>query len=116
MRVMRPARASTGQGMGTLAYIAPEQARDAKRIEPMADLYSLGATLYHLVAGRPPFSVTTVEILFEIMNTPAEPVLSVRPDCPPGLAKLIDELLAKDPDDRPPEAAIVVKKLEALAG
>ena len=104
----------TGQGMGTLAYIAPEQATDAKRIGGAADLYSLGATLYHLLAGRAPFVIKTVEIIFEIINRSPDPVSAHRPDCPPALAELVHDLLAKDPDERPPEARGVVAALEAM--
>lgn len=105
---------ATGQGLGTLAYMPPEQAEDAKRITPAADLYSLGATLYHLVCGRLPFTSTSLEILLEILQDEPPPIAELRPGCPPELAELVHALLAKDPDERPPGAELVVEELEAL--
>src|SRR5262249_36937292 len=67
-----------------------------------ADLYSLGCTLYHLLAGRPPFSRGTLleQLLAHREDTP-RPVTAFRGDVPPGLAALVERLLAKDPARRP---------------
>jgi serine/threonine protein kinase len=105
----------TREGMGTLAYLAPEQAQDAKRVDARADLYSLGATLFHATSGRLPFAPGP-NILDHIYDKVPEPLTALRPDCPPALARLVARLLAKDPDDRPPEARLVVTALEKLAG
>jgi serine/threonine protein kinase len=105
----------TREGMGTLAYLPPEQASDAKRVDARADLYSLGATLFHATAGRLPFLTPGMEVVQDIFDTVPDPLDSVRPDCPPGLARLVAWLLEKDPDDRPPEAGLVVSELERLA-
>jgi serine/threonine-protein kinase len=104
----------TRQGMGTLAYLAPEQAQDAKRVDARADLYSLGATLFHATAGRPPFTTPGMEIVNDIFETEPEPLDALRGDCPPKLAQLVAWLLQKDPDDRPPEADLVVAALIKL--
>jgi eukaryotic-like serine/threonine-protein kinase len=106
---------ASGQGLGTLAYMPPEQATNAKRIGPSADLYSLGATLYHLVAGRPPFTTTTMEILIEILEAEPPHLAELRPDCPASLVELVHDLLCKDPDERPPETELVVEQLEEIA-
>lgn len=105
----------TREGMGTLAYLAPEQAQDAKRVDARADLYSLGATLYHAVAGRLMFTTPGMEVISDIFETVPEPLGALRPDCPPALAKLVAWLVEKDPDDRPPEATLVSAELEKLA-
>ena len=105
----------TREGMGTLAYLAPEQAEDAKRVDGRADLYGLGATLFHALAGRPPFTAVGAEILAQIFDEDPPPVASLRPDCPPGLAALVASLLEKDPDDRPPEARVLVADLLGLS-
>jgi len=105
---------ASGAGLGTLAYVAPEQAEDAKWVDPQADLYSLGATLYHLLAGSPPFVASGPEVLERIQEEEPPPLLGLRPDCPPALATLVHELLAKDPDDRPEGAAAVLRRLAAL--
>jgi len=104
---------ASGTGLGTMAYVAPEQAEDAKRVSPAADLYALGATLYHALAGRPPFlpGPDLVQQLFE--DDPA-PLPRLRPDCPLDLAKLVHRLLEKEPADRPPSAGVVAERLRAL--
>ena len=105
----------TRQGMGTLAYLPPEQASDAKRVDARADLYSLGATLFHAATGRLPFTTPGMEVVQDIYDTVPVPLDRLRPDCPPGLVRLVAWLLEKDPDDRPPEAALVVAELEKLS-
>lgn len=105
----------TGQGLGTMAYMAPEQVWDAKRVDPRADLYGLGATLYHMLAGRPPFDPRSVEDLERTLAAPPPPLAAARPDCPPAVADLVHGLLQKDPfDRRPPSARALGQALRAL--
>jgi serine/threonine protein kinase len=104
----------TLMGMGTLTYVAPEQAADAKRARPPADLYSMGATLYHALAWRPPFDAGSLEELLAAIDAQEPvPLLDLRPDCPPALARVVERLLAKDPDDRYPNAKILLRRLGA---
>lgn len=105
----------TRQGLGTLAYLAPEQAHDAKRVDARADVYSLGATLFHAVAGRPPFTTPGDAIVNDIFETVPDPLDALRPDCPPDLARLVAWCLEKDPDDRPPAVDLVIAELAKLA-
>src|SRR5262249_44938708 len=87
--------------MGTPEYLAPEQALDARQADIRADLYSLGCTLYCLLAGRPPFHEETA--LKAIMAHPekeAAPLSALRPDVPAELAAVVARLLAKDPAAR----------------
>jgi WD40 repeat protein/tRNA A-37 threonylcarbamoyl transferase component Bud32 len=95
--------------LGTADYMAPEQAEDAHRADTRSDLYSLGCTLYHLLAGRPPFpGGTFVQKLRRHEREEPEPIERLRPDLPPGLAVVLRELMAKRPEDRyqtPVEAA-----------
>ncbi len=97
---------ASGEGLGTLAYVSPEQATEAKSVTPATDVYGLGATLYHLVAGRPPFLPTSAKVLLQIIDQPAPPVATYRPDCPTDLAALIHAMLEKQPERRPPMAAV----------
>ncbi len=101
---------ATGTGMGTLLYVAPEQAEDAKRVSPAADLYALGATLYHMLAGKPPFPPGP-DLIRAIFEDDPPPLARARPDCPAEVARLVHRLLEKDPDDRPPSARVVAGKL-----
>ena len=87
--------------MGTPDYMAPEQARDAANVDVRADIYSLGCTLYCLLTGRPPFdggSLAT-KIAAHQLSEP-NPVESLRPDLPAGLAEVVRKMMAKDPTDR----------------
>ncbi len=92
---------STGAYMGTPDYSAPEQATDARTADIRADLYSLGCTLYCLLAGRPPFEEdTAVKTILAHLEKEPTPLPELRPDLPPELWAVVARLLAKDPARR----------------
>src|SRR5436309_9834328 len=97
--------------VGTVSYMPPEQAMGGE-VTPRSDLYSLGAMLYELVTGRPPFvGDESVAIITQHLNTPpVAPSWHIR-DVPPGLEALILRLLEKDPAKRPASAAEVREAL-----
>lgn len=104
----------TGQFMGTIDYCSPEQAIDAKRADIRSDIYSLGCTLYHCLAGEPPFvEGTEVQRIMAHIEMLPVAIRSKNRDVPSAFAELIERrMLAKDPGNRfqtPLEAA------EALA-
>jgi formylglycine-generating enzyme required for sulfatase activity/serine/threonine protein kinase len=102
----------TGVMLGTPDYLAPEQAQDAARADIRADLYSLGCTLYYLLAGRPPFQAKSVFGLMQAhQSQDATPLDEVRPEVPAGLAAVVAKLLAKDPGQRYQTPAEVVQAL-----
>jgi eukaryotic-like serine/threonine-protein kinase len=106
----------TAEGMmvGTIAYIAPEQAL-GRPPEGRADLYSLGAVLYELVTGEPPFAGDdALAIISQHLRTPPVAPAWRNADVPKPLDALITQLLAKDPGDRPHSAAEVGAALAAL--
>ena len=91
-----------GQVLGTPDFIAPEQIRNTAGADIRADIYSLGCTLFYLLAGRPPFTGESLFDLFEQHIHREPPDLDrLRPGLPPGLAAAVARLLAKDPADRP---------------
>jgi WD40 repeat protein len=105
-----------GTVMGTADYIAPEQAWDPAAADVRADVYSLGCTLYFLLSGHPPFPEGTVlqKLLAHAEQTPT-PLAALREDVPPGLACVLDRMLAKDPTRRYPTPAEVGQALAPFA-
>ncbi len=103
-----------GMMVGTVSYMPPEQAMGGETT-PKADLYSLGAMLYEMVTGRPPFlGDDSVAIIGQHINTPPVAPMWHRSDCPRPLEALIMRLLAKDPSERPESAADVLTALEGI--
>ncbi len=87
--------------LGTLDYLAPEQAEDSSRVDPRADIYALGATLYFLIAGHPPYPVADVRQKLAAKRDEDPPPLNrLRPDVPPEFADLVRRLMARDPNER----------------
>ena len=111
---------TVGQLMGTLDYMAPEQAECAAAVDYRADLYSLGATLFRLLAGRPPLAaapdLSPLSKLKLLASHDSPRVDTLRDDVPKDLANFIALLLHRDPSRRPASAAHVAEKLEAFAG
>lgn len=102
----------TGQMIGSPDYMAPEQAMDSHRVDQRADLYSLGCTLYHLFTGKPPFGGKNVmQKLQAHQKEPPPSLRAARPDVPPWLDALFQQLLAKSPSERPASAEEVAKRL-----
>jgi serine/threonine protein kinase len=98
--------------MGTPAYLAPEQATDARSADIRADIYSLGCTLYFLLTGKPPFEGNSVmSYLAHHMQTPAPSISSLRAEVPPELAQFIERMVAKKPEDRPQTPQEIVDAL-----
>ena len=104
----------SGMMVGTYYYMPPEQAMGGE-VTAKADLYSLGAMLYEMLTGRPPFSGDdAVAIIGQHINTPPIALSYFRPDLPSPLEGLILKLLEKDPQKRPISAAEVLKTLETI--
>ena len=107
---------ASGQILGTIDYMSPEQVHGERDVDHAADLYGLGATLYRLVAGRPVFHGakhdTTFRKLSAIIGEDPVPVQSLQPQVPDPLAELISRMIAKDPQDRPKQATEVARLLE----
>jgi serine/threonine-protein kinase len=107
----RSARATAGEPftelteagvfVGTPDFASPEQAQDARRVDGRSDLYSLGATFYYLLTGRPPFPEGTAreKLAQHRLDKPA-PVTSLRPDLPRAVSAIVYHLMAKHPEDR----------------
>ncbi len=91
----------TGTAMGTPYYMAPEQGNDAKRADARSDVYSLGATWYHMVTGHVPFDgATPLEIWQKHLKEPVKAPSSLQPAVPRNVSLTIERMMAKDPDQR----------------
>jgi hypothetical protein len=95
-----PDATQDGTTLGTPFYMAPEQAR-GEAVDPRADQYALGATLYHLLSGRPPYGAQqTVAQLLAHQKEPVPDICAVVPDLPPGVGNVITRMMAKEKAER----------------
>src|SRR5579862_3952421 len=98
--------------MGTPGYMAPEQALDAKTADKRSDVFGMGATLYALLTGRPPFRGEAVmKVIMATMHEPHEPITNHRPDLSPALVDVIERCLDKRPENRFSDAHQLIRAL-----
>jgi hypothetical protein len=99
--------------MGTPAYMSPEQAEGRlSDVDSRSDIYSLGATMYSVLLGRPPFQgQSTLEILRKVVSDPIPPPRQLQPDFPEDLERILLRALAKAPADRYPTAGALADDL-----
>lgn len=106
---------TVGQLMGTIDYMAPEQAERAESVDYRADLYALGATLFRLLCGRAPLAASpnlSPLARLRLLATSSPPALrTLGPDAPLELERLIHQLLSRQPEARPASAAHVAEQL-----
>ena len=106
---------ATGRTLGTAAYMAPEQIRGTPEISHKTDLYALGCVFYQMLTGQPPFSGTSPVILMHAHINQAPPRASLKvEEIPRALDDLIVKLMAKNPTERPWDAALVGQTLRDL--
>ncbi|OJT17202.1 hypothetical protein BO221_46630 [Archangium sp. Cb G35] len=105
----------TGTVVGTPGYMAPEQASSAPEIPPAADIFSLGCVLYECLTGKPPFAAPHfAATLAKILHAEPARLKTLRPGLPAGVQVLVDQMLAKDPRRRLPDASSLLKALGEL--
>jgi serine/threonine protein kinase len=106
----------SGMTLGTFDYISPEQARDPRSADARSDLYSLGCTVFFMLAGRPPFADgTMVQKLLQHQQDAPPAIETLRPDVPGRFGAILARLMEKDPADRYQRPADLVADLVAFA-
>lgn len=91
----------SGTMMGTPHFIAPEQARGEPDVDTRADIYSLGASLYFLLTGKPPFQAdSSMAVMYKHVNDPLPDPRKLNPNLSDGVVRILKKMTAKDPADR----------------
>ncbi len=99
-RITSSSKTKTGIVLGTPSYMSPEQLA-GKNVTGRSDLFSLGVTLYQLLAGQLPFRADSMAtLMYKIANEPHTPLRAVRPELPACVEAVVDRALAKEPDER----------------
>jgi serine/threonine-protein kinase len=105
----------SGTVIGTPYYISPEQTKNAKRVDARTDIYSLGATFYHLLTGRPPFNGhSAAEVMAKHMNEPLVPPQRVNVALSDHVGDLLCKMMEKDPDKRFPSMNAILEAIERV--
>lgn len=103
---------ATGQFVGTVAYIAPEQAR-GDALDGRADVYALACVLFHALTGAPPFEGTLLQVMFAHLEDPPPSASARRPELPAAVDGVLARGLAKEPRDRHPMCSVLLADLQA---
>jgi serine/threonine protein kinase len=105
----------TNVSMGTPYYLSPEQWRDARGADKRSDIYSLGATYYQLLTGRPPFDgETPFEVRSNCVSQPLTPIRALNPRVPRSVASVVEKMLARQPESRYQDAAELITSFRII--
>lgn len=100
--------------LGTPDYISPEQALGQDSLDFRSDIYSLGASLYHMLGGRPPYEGTISTIMRKHVKGDLPPLRNHRPDLPARLEAVVEKMMAVDRDDRYPDLTGLEEDLDKI--
>jgi len=103
-----------GIAMGTPLYMSPEQV-EGRAVDPRSDIYSLGVTAWHMLAGYPPFDgENALSVALQHVRVEPEDLQGLRPDVPPELCAIIKKMMAKDPANRHSNSAELLRELRTV--
>ena len=110
-------RTVTGAALGTPHYISPEQARGDKDVDGRSDIYSLGATFYHLVTGQAPYKGTSGALVMSMhLTAPLPDPRQFEPSLSDGLCRVLRKTMAKNPEERYADVGALDRDLQRLLG
>jgi eukaryotic-like serine/threonine-protein kinase len=102
--------------LGSALYMSPEQMRSSKSVDHRTDIYAIGACLFEIIGGRPPyFADSFPELCAKIYTEPPEPLQDLRPEVPDGLVEVLEKSIAREPEDRYQSVAEFVHALAPFA-
>ncbi|HET6422304.1 MAG TPA: serine/threonine-protein kinase [Planctomycetaceae bacterium] len=105
----------SGTGLGTPYYMAPEQARNAKHVDGRSDIYALGATLYHILTGKHPFTgESLIELIKKKETGQFEPARKSNKEVPEKLDMILGKMMMREPDQRFKDCAEIIKVISSL--
>ncbi|MHC5039577.1 MAG: serine/threonine protein kinase [Planctomycetota bacterium] len=109
-----PEASEHGQSLGTPNYISPEQARAERKIDIRSDIYSLGASLFHMVTGQPPYQGSAAVVMTKHISHPVPDPLAIVPDLSKETAFILQHMMAKDKKKRYQVPEVVAEDLERV--
>ena len=110
----RPDLTQTAMVMGTAAYMSPEQARGEK-VDHRTDIWSIGALLYEMLAGKPPFKSSQIQsVIYSILNKNPLPIIKLREDLPLELEHIIQKSLEKESLNRYKDIGVLISELKSI--
>jgi serine/threonine-protein kinase len=102
--------------LGSALYMSPEQMRSSKAVDHRTDIYALGACLFEMLCGKPPYSADSFpELCARIYTSPPAPLRELRPEVPEGLVRVLEKSLEREPADRQQSVAELVQALAPYA-
>ncbi len=115
-RLEQSGESTVGIAVGTFCYMSPEQTRGSAALDHRSDIFAVGAVFYELLSGRKAFPPggSAIELVHNIQTKPAQPLLELVGDLQPEIAGIIDRAMAKEPEQRYADLALMKRQIERI--